>query len=69
MDYTTHKVGEEDTNTTLALGEEDLTTHAVGEEEATTHALGEEGPYPTTLREGEEDDGWYKSQTSDNPFG
>lgn len=69
MDYTTHAVGEESCETTLAVGEEDLTTHAVGEEDCTTEKYGEEGPVETTLAVGEEDDGWYKSASSDNPFG
>lgn len=44
---TTLVVGEEDWNTTLAVGEEGETTHAEGEEDPyTTLALGEEGPLP-----------------------
>jgi hypothetical protein len=68
---------QDETPTTLAIGEEDgPTTKAVGEEEQgpgpTTKAIGEEDPPMTTLAIGEEGDGDKKGSTQSNagnPFG
>jgi hypothetical protein len=62
--------GEEETYTTLAVGEEEptYTTLAVGEEDPTTEAYGEEDPVLTTLALGEEDGGELTADTT-SPFG
>lgn len=69
MPKTTKAFGEEEFETTLAIGEEDATTHAVGEEDETTLALGEEGPYETTAAIGEEEPFAPAFDGVQNPFG